>query len=169
MDVRECILKRRSIRKFKNQAISNEIIKDLLECAMAAPSACNKQPWEFYVIKDDKLLEKTKKIGRYTNFNSPCVIIVCGNRDRTLSKKDNDFYIQDCSAAIENILLRATSLGLGTVWCGITPMEIPYKNAKEILNLPEIIEPLGMIHLGYPDENKEERTQYNENFVHIYE
>ena len=88
---------------------------------------------------------------------------------RTLSKKDNDFYIQDCSAAIENILLRATSLGLGTVWCGITPMEIPYKNAKEILNLPEIIEPLGMIHLGYPDENKEERTQYNENFVHIYE
>ena len=168
MDVRECILKRRSIRKFKDQSISDEVIKDLLECAMAAPSARNKQPWEFYVISNEELLTKVKKIGRYSNFNSPCVIIVCGNRERTLSKKENDFYIQDCSAAIENILLRATSLGLGTVWCGISPMEMPYKNAKETLNLPDYIEPLGMIHIGYPDEVKEERTQYNENYVHIY-
>ena len=169
MEVRECILKRRSIRKFKNEMVSNEIIKDLLECAMAAPSACNKQPWEFYVIKNSELLDDVKKIGRYTNFNSPCVIVVCGNRERTLSKRENDFFIQDCSAAIENILLRATSLGLGTVWCGIMPMEVTYKKAIETLNLPDNIEPLGMIHVGYPDEEKEERTQYNEDYVHIYE
>lgn len=169
MDVRECILKRRSIRKFKTQSVSDEILKDLLECAMAAPSACNKQPWEFYVVKEKELLEKVKTIGRYTNFNSPCVIIVCGNRERTLSKRENDFFIQDCSAAIENILLRATSLGLGTVWCGIMPMDIPYKNAKEILKLSDNIEPLGMIHIGYADEDKEERTQYNEDYVHFYE
>ena len=93
MDVRECILKRRSIRKFKDEDITKDIIKDLLECAMAAPSACNKQPWEFYVIKNDALLEKIKRVGKYTNFNSPCVIIVCGNRERTLSKRDNDFFI----------------------------------------------------------------------------
>lgn len=169
MDVRECILKRRSIRKFKDEDITKDIIKDLLECAMAAPSACNKQPWEFYVIKNDALLEKIKRVGKYTNFNSPCVIIVCGNRERTLSKRDNDFFIQDCSAAIENILLRATSLGLGTVWCGILPMEIVYKNTKEVLNLPDNIEPLGMIHVGYPNEEKAERTQYNEHYVHIEE
>lgn len=169
MEVRECILKRRSIRKFKNEMVSNEIIKDLLECAMAAPSACNKQPWEFYVIKNSELLDDVKKIGRYTNFNSPCVIVVCGNRERTLSKRENDFFIQDCSAAIENILLRATSLGLGTVWCGIMPMEVTYKKAIETLNLPDNIEPLGMIHVGYPDEEKEERTQYKEDYVHIYE
>ena len=76
MEVRSCILKRRSIRKFKQLDVSNEIIRDLLECAMAAPSACNKQPWEFYVIKNPTLLEKVKQIGKYTNFNSPCVIIV---------------------------------------------------------------------------------------------
>lgn len=169
MEVRECILKRRSIRKFKNEMVSNEIIKDLLECAMAAPSACNKQPWEFYVIKNSELLDDVKKIGRYTNFNSPCVIVVCGNRERTLSKRENDFFIQDCSAAIENILLRATSLGLGTVWCGIMPMEVTYKKAIETLNLSDNIEPLGMIHVGYPDEEKEERTQYKEDYVHIYE
>ena len=169
MEVRECILKRRSIRKFKNEMVSNEIIKDLLECAMAAPSACNKQPWEFYVIKNSELLDDVKKIGRYTNFNSPCVIVVCGNRERTFSKRENDFFIQDCSAAIENILLRATSLGLGTVWCGIMPMEVTYKKAIETLNLPDNIEPLGMIHVGYPDEEKEERTQYKEDYVHMYE
>lgn len=169
MEVRECILKRRSIRKFKNEMVSNEIIKDLLECAMAAPSACNKQPWEFYVIKNSELLDDVKKIGRYTNFNSPCVIVVCGNRERTLSKRENDFFIQDCSAAIENILLRAISLGLGTVWCGIMPMELTYKKTIETLNLPDNIEPLGMIHVGYPDEEKEERTQYKEDYVHIYE
>ena len=169
MDVRSCILKRRSIRKFKKDEVTNEIIQDLLECAMAAPSACNKQPWEFFVIKNPELLEKVKHIGRYTNFNSPCVIVVCGNRDRTLSKRENDFFIQDCSAAIENILLRATSLGLGTVWCGIIPMEITYKKAKEVLELPENIEPLGMIHIGFPDEEKEERTQYNKDYVHICE
>ncbi len=169
MDVRSCILKRRSIRKFKKDEVTNEIIQDLLECAMAAPSACNKQPWEFFVIKNPELLEKVKHIGRYSNFNSPCVIVVCGNRDRTLSKRENDFFIQDCSAAIENILLRATSLGLGTVWCGIMPMEITYKKAKEVLELPENIEPLGMIHIGFPDEEKEERTQYNKDYVHICE
>lgn len=169
MNVRECILKRRSIRKYKDQSLSKEIIKDLLECAMAASSACNKQPWEFYVIVNQTLLEQVKKIGKYTNFNSPCVIVVCGNRQRTLSKRENDFFIQDCSAAIENILLRAISLGLGTVWCGIMPMEVTYKKAKEVLELPEYIEPLGMIHIGYPLEEKEERTQYNEDYVHIYE
>lgn len=169
MEVRSCILKRRSIRKFKQLDVSNEIIRDLLECAMAAPSACNKQPWEFYVIKNPTLLEKVKQIGKYTNFNSPCVIIVCGNRERTLSKRENDFFIQDCSAAIENILLRSTSLGLGTVWCGIMPMEMIYQKAKEVLELPEHIEPLGMIHVGYPDEEKEERTQYKEDYVHMYE
>jgi nitroreductase len=168
MEVRECILKRRSIRKFKEQDVDNDTIKDILECAMAAPSACNKQPWEFYVIKNPDLLNEIKTVGRYTNFNSPLVIVVCGNRERTLSDRINDFYIQDCSAAIENILLRVTSLNLGAVWCGLQPMEIPYNKAKEVLKLTDNIEPLGMIHIGYPDEEKEERTQYNVDYVHFY-
>ena len=169
MNVRECILKRRSIRKFQDKPVSDEILKDLLECAMAAPSACNKQPWEFYVIKNSQLLDEIKKAGRYWSFNSPVAIVVCGNRERTLSDKLNDFYIQDCSAAIENILLRATSLGLGTVWCGINPFVVPSQKVSELLSLPENIEPLGLIQIGYPDEIKEERTQYNEKYVHFFE
>ena len=167
MDVRECILKRRSIRKFKDQDVSKEIIKDLLECAMAAPSACNKQPWEFFVVENKEILEKVKTAGRYTNFNSPLVIIVCGNKNRALSQRENDFWIQDASAAIENILLRAASLNLGTVWCGLTPMELPVQKVKEILNLSDNIVPLGMIHIGYPDEEKDARTKYNEDYVHF--
>ena len=70
---------------------------------------------------------------------------------------------------IENILLRVTSLNLGAVWCGLQPMEIPYKKAKEVLKLTDNIEPLGMIHIGYPAEEKEERTQYNSDYVHFCE
>lgn len=169
MDVRECILKRRSIRKYLDKEIDRRIVVDLLECAMAAPSACNKQPWEFYVIENQDVLKEIKMCSRYSQFNSPLVIIVCGNQERSLSKKENDFWIQDVSAAIENILLRATSIGLGTVWCGLTPTEIPTKKVKEVLSLPEYIIPLGMIHIGYPDEEKEERTQYNSNYVHYIE
>ena len=169
MDVRSCILKRRSIRKFKKDEVTNEIIQDLLECAMAAPSACNKQPWEFFVIKNPELLEKVKHIGRYTNFNSPCVIVVCGNRDRTLSKRENDFFIQDCSAAIENILLGVTSIGLGAVWCGLHPQKNAVKRVREILNLDEKIVPLGLIHIGYPDCDITPRDQYNEKYIHYFE
>ena len=167
MEVRSCILKRRSIRKFKQLDVSNEIIRDLLECAMAAPSACNKQPWEFYVIKNPTLLEKVKQIGKYTNFNSPCVIIVCGNRERTLSKRENDFFIQDCSAAIENILLGATELGLGSCWCGIVPQIDRMAQAKEFLSLEDNIIPFALVYIGYPDEEKEPRTQYDESKVHF--
>ena len=169
MDVRSCILKRRSIRKFKKDEVTNEIIQDLLECAMAAPSACNKQPWEFFVIKNPELLEKVKHIGRYTNFNSPCVIVVCGNRDRTLSKRENDFFIQDCSAAIENILLGVTSIGLGAVWCGLHPQKNAVKRVREILNLDEKTVPLGLIHIGYPDCDITPRDQYNEKYIHYFE
>ena len=166
MEIREAIYKRRSVRSFKDIEVDEAIIKSLLEDAMAAPSACNKQPWEFYVIENQDVLKEIKMCSRYSQFNSPLVIIVCGNQERSLSKKDNDFWIQDVSAAIENILLRATSIGLGTVWCGLTPTEIPTKKVKEILSLPDYIIPLGMIHIGYPDEVKEARTQYNSDYVH---
>ena len=93
------MLQRRSIRKFKDMKVSDEDIKTLLEAAMSAPSACNKQPWEFYVVKNVEVLEKVKKSGLFTNKKAPLAIVVCGNQSRCLSKKDNDFFIQDCSSA----------------------------------------------------------------------
>lgn len=166
-EVYQNILNRRSIRKFKCDSIKDEDIKILLKAAMAAPSACNKQPWEFYVVKNSKKLEMVKSSGRYTNINAPLAIVVCGNQDRCLSKKDNDFFIQDCSSAITHILLCAESLKLGSLWCGAYPMESVVKKLRCALELEENIIPLGIVYIGYSDEEKESRTQYKEEYIHI--
>lgn len=169
MDTIECIFKRRSVRKFKQDKVDDEIIQKLLECAMAGPSAVNKRPWEFYVIKSEEKLERIKKTSLFSKFNAPLAIIVAGNTLRSLSIKKNDFWIQDCSAAIENILLAATSLGLGTVWCGIYPMDGAVKRVQKELDIPKHIIPLGLVYIGYPDQFPEPRTQYDEKRVHIIE
>ena len=166
-EVYQNMLNRRSIRKFKSDLIKDEDIDILLKAAMAAPSACNKQPWEFYVVKDKEKLEMVKSSGRYTNMNAPIAIVVCGNQERCLSKKDNDFFIQDCSSAITHILLCATSMGLGTLWCGAYPMNSVVKKLRTALDLDESIIPLGIVYIGYADEKKEQRTQFNKNYIHI--
>ena len=166
MDTIECIFKRRSVRKFKEDKIDEQIIQKLLECGMAGPSAVNKRPWEFYVINTEEGLKRVKKASLFSKFDAPLAIIVAGNKLRSLTIKNNDFWIQDCSAAIENILLAATSLGLGTVWCGLYPMDGAAKRVRKAFNIPSHIVPLGLIYIGYPDQFPEARTQYDENRVH---
>lgn len=166
MELKEVLLKRRSIRKFTNQKIEKEIIEELLIAAMSGPSACNRCPWEFYVITDkDKLLE-LKDASRFTKMDAPLAIVVCGNLSRALPVQLSSYWIQDCSAATENILLRATDLGLGTVWCGIHPQKRAEKRVSEILDLNSKWIPLNIIWIGYPAENPEERTQYDSKRVH---
>lgn len=167
MNTKEAIYKRRSVRKFTDQKVSDEIIDELLKCAMAAPSACNKQPWEFYVVKSEEKLNEIKMVSKYSNFNAPLAIIVCGNKTRMLSDRDNDFFIQDCSAAIENMLLYATSINLGSLWCGILPISQNMAKTKEILNLNDEIIPLALLFFGYSAEEKEARTQYDDQKVHF--
>lgn len=162
----ECILKRRSIRKYKNINVSDEDVKVLLEAAMAAPSARNQQPWEFYVIRNVDVLNKIRSIGRNFDFNSNLMIVVCGNTSRSITQNDNDFWIQDCSAAVENILLAAEELGLGSVWCGLYPVVERANAVKELIEAEDNIIPMALIHIGYPDEEKEPRTQYKEEYVH---
>lgn len=166
MNTFETILKRRSIRKYKNKEVTDEQIDILLKAAMAAPSARNAQPWEFYVIKNKEVQTKIKNIAKNYDFNSNLMIVVCGNKTRTITQNDNDFFIQDVSAATENILLQAASFGLGTVWCGIFPVEERTIAMKKVLNLNDEIIPVALIHIGYPDEEKEHRSQYKEDFVH---
>ncbi len=166
-EVFQNMLKRRSIRKFKCDSIKDEDIDILLKAAMAAPSACNKQPWEFFVVKNSEKLSMVKASGRYTNMNAPLAIVVCGNQDRCLSKKENDFFIQDCSSAITHILLCAESLGLGSLWCGAYPMDSVVNKLRTALELEEKIIPLGIVYIGYADEEKESRTQYNKEYIHI--
>jgi len=168
MDVKEAVLKRRSIRKFNRATVPDAVIRELLESAMAAPSACNMRPWEFYVVKDKALREKLRGVSRYSNMDSSLIIVVAGNDRRSLAHRPNNFWIQDCAAATENILLSATALGLASCWCGLYPMTTPVKNVRAILGLEGHIIPMALIHLGYSDAAPEPRTQYDETRVHVY-
>lgn len=162
MELKEALLKRRSVRKFLDKKVEKNLVQELMEAAMAGPSAKNKRPWRFYVVTDEEVLEKLRFAGSAFNFNSPMHIVVCGDLDkRIVVDKPYDFWIQDCSSAIENILLTATSLGLGTCWCGVYPVEVRVERVQKILNLEPNIVPLALIHVGYPDCELEPRTQYD--------
>lgn len=166
MELKEALQKRRSIRKFKPDKVSDEQINELLHAAMSGPSACNKTPWEFFVITDEKMLYCIKTASRFTGYDAPLALVVCGNLSNALPRDMADYWIQDCSAASENILLRATDMGLGSVWCGIFPQKIPQKRIRELLQLPDEYIPLNIIYIGYPQMLPDEGDQYDETKVH---
>lgn len=167
MEVKDALLKRRSIRKYLDKEVSDEIIEELLHAAMSGPSACNRRPWIFYVIKDQDKLNELRKASKFSNMNAPLAIVVVGDLSRSLPLQLKDFWIQDCSAATENILLRATDLGLGSLWCGIYPQKRPVERVKKILGITNSDIPLNIIYIGYSDEEKESRDQYEKNRVKI--
>jgi nitroreductase len=166
MELKEVLLTRRSIRKFKADEVSDDLIEELLHAAMCAPSACNKQPWEFYVITNKDKIKELKGASMFTKYDSPLAIVVCGNLSKALPAQLAPYWIQDCSAAIENILVSAVSFGLGTCWCGLYPVKNRMERVKEILEIEDHIIPLGAIHIGYPKKEIEGRTQYDENKIH---
>lgn len=170
-EFQEIIFKRRSIRKFTDEPVSEADLTLLLEAAMAAPTAMNAQPWEFVVITDPQVVQKLRNVSFFGKYNNPAVIVVCGSMRVTRIKSADRFWVQDCSAATENILLAATAMGLGTVWIGIYPIFSYVKRISQILNLPEEVTPLNLIYIGHPAEEKEARTQYDAKKVHwqIYE
>ena len=167
MEVKDALLKRRSIRKFTEEEVSEEVINELLIAGMSGPSAVNKRPWEFYVIKDKAKLEELRAHGApFGKMNAPLAIVVCGNLAHALPLKLGEYWVQDCSAATENILLRATELGLGTVWCGVYPSKIAVKSTRKVIGAGMLEIPLNVVWIGHPAEVKEARSQYDEKKVH---
>lgn len=166
MELKEALLKRRSVRNFTDEAVSESQIEELLHAAMSGPSACNRCPWEFLVITQQEKLEELRSASRFTKMNAPLAIVVCGNLSRALPVQLSAYWIQDCSAATENILLRATDLGLGAVWCGIHPQKRAEKRVQQILDLKDKWIPLNIIWIGHPAENPEARDQYDEKRIH---
>ena len=166
MEVKEALLKRRSVRKFTEEPVSEEHINELLHAAMSGPSACNKKPWEFYVISNKDTLKELQSASKFTKMQAPLAIVVCGNLSHALPMQMADYWIQDCSAATENILLRVTDLGLGAVWCGIHPQKRAEQKVAEILGLSKKEIPLNIILIGHPAEEPEARDQYDEKRVH---
>ena len=166
MELKEALLKRRSIRKFTSETVSDEMIDELMHAAMSGPSACNKRPWEFYVITSREKLDELKTASKFMGFDAPLAIVVCGNLRHALPLKFSEYWIQDCSAATENILLRATDLGLGAVWCGAHPQKRVVENIRACLDIPEKQIPLNIICIGHPAQECEPRDQYDASRVH---
>ncbi|MCB2210063.1 nitroreductase family protein [bacterium] len=160
------IYARRSIRKYQDKPVEREKLETLLKAAMAAPSAMNNRPWEFVVATAPERMDAIRNALMFGKHNAPAAIAVCANLSILKNPIAKKFWVQDCSAASENILLAAVSLGLGTVWLGVHPVKINSKRIAKVLELPQNITPLNVICVGYPAEEKEPRTQYDPARVH---
>jgi nitroreductase len=165
-DILETIFKRRSIRKYQEKPVEKEKIELLLKAAMSAPTACNNQPWEFVAVTDESVMAQFRARMKFGPYNAPAAIVVCENPHIGKDQSCERYWVQDCSAAIQNMLVAAVGLELGTVWLGTYPNEDTMAIVREIIGLPHDISPLAVIYVGYPDEEKEARTQYEESRVH---
>jgi nitroreductase len=165
MEALEAILTRRSMRRYTEKPVSDEEVQRLLEAAMAAPSGHNRQPWHFIVVRDRATLLEVPKFHPYSKMLGQCAlaIVVCGDLELD---GGTGFWVQDCSAATQNILVAAHAMGLGAVWLGVHPHEDLVKGVKELLDIPEKIIPLNIISVGYPAEEKPPANRYNEERVH---
>lgn len=152
MNLEEGILTRRSIRKYqKNNRISKKDTDDILKMAMSAPSGRNMQSWEFVVVDDQNMFNKIIAIHPFCAFlkDASMAIIVCGNLNE---QHDDGYWIADCAAATENLLLGAHSKGLGSCWCGVYPNEDRMSAFHKLFGMPEHIKPFALVVIGYAAE-----------------
>lgn len=154
------ILERRSIRQYTTDPVSEQDVEDLLRAAMAAPSAGNAQPWHFVVLTERRLLDAIADFHPYAGMTrqAPAGVLLCG--DPSLEKYP-DFWVQDLSAAVENLLLAAHSKGLGAVWVGVYPNEARVQDMRKLLGIPPNIIPFAFVPFGHPAEKKPPSERYN--------
>ena len=158
----EVIKKRRSIRRYTNDPMTDEDVMALLEAAMAAPSADNLQPWEFIVVDDGDLRRKLAETHPWSSMcaGAPVVFVICANDRRS------KHWVEDASAATENLLLCATGRDLGAVWVGIYPNQESEKHVRATLGIPSAMRVLCMVPVGHPAEERPSGTKFDENKVH---
>ena len=159
MDTLEAIHTRRSIRKYTDEPVSEETIETLLRAAMAAPSAGNEQPWHFVVIDDRKLLDEIPKFHPYSAMLKGARVAILIAGDLSLETYEG-YWVQDCSAATQNLLLAAHAEGLGAVWLGVHPVEERETGMRKLLGIPDNVIPFSLIALGYPAEQKGREDRY---------
>jgi nitroreductase len=149
METLDAIYSRRSVREYTHQTVPDELVQKLLAAAMQAPSAGNQQPWHFVLVTDRKQLNALADVlpfGKMLN-TAPLGITVCADLEH---EKYPGYWVQDCSAATQNLLLAAHDQGLGAVWLGVYPVEERVVCVKKVLRLPGQVIPLCVISLGYP-------------------
>ena len=166
--VLESIHARTSIRSYLPKEVEEKKVEQLLRAAMAAPTATNKQPWAFIVIKEKEVLNELGSTLPYAKMTkeAPLAIVVCGDLTKAISGAGSDYWVQDASAATENLLLAAQGLGLGAVWTGVYPIKERVKEVQKILHLPEYIIPLNVVPVGYPAENPLPKDKWKPENVH---
>lgn len=161
----DAIFSRRSIRKYTDQQVPEELIKQILAAGMNAPSAGNEQPWQFIVIRDKDTLKKAAGCSPYARAaaEAPAGILVCG--DLSLEKYPG-YWVQDCSAAVENMLIEINSLGLGSVWLGVHPMPEREEYLRKFFSLPAKIIPFALLPVGYPAQQLPAADRFDQARVH---
>ena len=165
----ETIVARTSVRKFDpSKPVSDADIEKILKAGMCAPSAMDRRPWEFIVVRDKAKLAALGNRLPYSRCGNgaQAAIVVCGNLDNGLPGRGKEYWIHDCSAATMNILLAAKGLGLGAVWTGVYPGEDRVAVVREVLSIPEGYAPLNVIPLGYPAENPTPKDKWNPAKIH---
>jgi nitroreductase len=166
MDAMECLLTRRSIRKYTGERIPDEQLRAILHAGFSAPTAMNTRPWHFVVIRDAETLETIAQAHPYAKMlpRAGCGILACGDTGRNPTE---GYLAEDCSAAIENMLLAAHALGLGAVWLGIYPRAERVAALRKILDIPGNVLPVGLMAVGVPAEEKDAPDRYDGDMVHF--
>lgn len=159
------ILLRRSIRHYTSEPVPAAMITDLLRAAMAAPSAGNEQPWQFVVINDRALLDRIPRFHPHARMlhEATTAILVCGDLSKVIHE---GYWVQDCAAATENLLLAATELKLGAVWVGVYPREERVAAFRDLLGIPQDIVPFTLVPVGFPDEEKGPVDRFDSRRIH---
>lgn len=166
MDILDAINDRRSIRKYTNEPLNEYQLQTILKAGFQAPSAHNRNPRDYIIVRDRQVLEKITEFHPYTKMlpEAGCGIVVCGDKHK---QERTGFLISDCSASIQNMLLAAHSLGLGSCWCGIYDVPKLIDGFTELLGLPEHIIPIGVVAVGIPHEEKEQLDKYESSKIHF--
>ncbi|MBS2210097.1 nitroreductase family protein [Carboxylicivirga mesophila] len=162
------IYNRKSVRHYTNRQVSKDQLTELVKAGMAAPTAVDKRPWAFIAISERSVLDSLAEVLPYAQMlkQATAAIVVCGDMDKALEGIAQAYWIQDCSAASQNILLAAESMGLGAVWTGVHPIEEREQVVKTVLNAPDNVVPLNVIAVGYPTGEEMPKNKWNEDNVH---
>ena len=167
MDFLSLSQKRYSERRYSDQKIAQADLDYILACAQLAPSAVNKQPWHFVVVTDKQQLEALAEANPNAGMaaHAPLAIVVCGDLDRALEGIAREYWVQDCSAVTQNILLAANAMDLGAVWTGTYPIKERCDAVSKILQLPENVLPLNTIVIGYPERDNQPKDKWDPNKI----
>lgn len=164
----DVIMSRVSVRHFTGEKISQEQLETILRAGMAAPTAVNKQPWAFIVVDDASVLAQLSEAVKSSRIENGAshAIAVCGDMSKAMEGEAQGYWVEDTSAATENMLLAAHAMGLGALWVGVYPISERVKAISEILSLPEHIVPMCLVVVGEADEQPAVKDKYLESNIH---